>query len=258
MLLFKNFMWGCSLLMMAYFSYIEKAIDENNEIQLDEMVKKVERRSLNISYKEINNKILIDAPILTQFPELDRGCEITSLAMLLQFAGIKVDKLTLAEEIPKVPFSKDGHYGDPNEGFVGDIYSFSQPGYAVYHKPIEDLAEKYLPGKVLNLSGSNFNEIKNQLLKGKPVWVIVTSTFNKLPDSAWETWKTANGDIRITMREHSVLLTGFDEDFVYFNDPFKTEKNSKIAIDKFIAGWEQFGKQAISIKDSNLLEIVER
>ncbi len=252
--------WIFIILFMILSSKNEEYATAERQVNYEAFLKdsdfKVEERILELKHKKLSHKILIDAPIITQFPELARGCEVTSLAMLLQFAGVKVDKLTLAEQIPKVPYFEDGFHGNPNDGFVGNIYSFNKSGYAVYHKPIEDLANSYLPGKIINLTGSDFQTIKEYLLTGTPVWVIVTSTFNRLPEEAWQTWNTKSGQVKITMREHSVLLTGFDHDYIYFNDPFKTEKNSKVAIEKFEAGWKQIGSQAITLKEPMKIESI--
>src|SRR4051794_36443222 len=97
---------------------------------------------------------ILDVPIISQLPELPRGCEVTSLAMLLQFKGIEIDKMELAKRIRKdtTPYQvKEGkvYFGHPNEGFVGDMYNLDEPGFGVYHKPIMELAEKFLPDQVV-------------------------------------------------------------------------------------------------------------
>ncbi|MDQ1004463.1 uncharacterized protein YvpB [Neobacillus niacini] len=190
--------------------------------------------------------ILLRVPALQQFPELPRGCEVTSLAMLLNFAGVSVDKLTLADEIPKVPYFSDGYFGNPNQGFVGNMYTYNQPGLGVYHEVIEDLASQYLPGQIDNLTGDHFSSVQKKLNAGKPVWVIVGSTFAFLPEEQWETWITKDGEINITRRMHSVLVTGYDENNVYFNDPFYPDQNQSANFESFVTSWTQFGSQAIS------------
>lgn len=200
---------------------------------------------------KIKDKVLIDTPVIKQLPELPRGCEVTALAMLLQHAGIDIDKLTLAEQITKdpTPFritAGEIYFGNPHDGFVGSISSFSEPGLGVYHGPIAELANRYLPGKVKDLTGSSFKELKIHLSDERPVWVIINTTYRKLPNSSFQTWHTPRGTIRITFKEHSVLITGYDENYVYFNEPLTGEKNKKTAISDFEEAWVQMGSQAIT------------
>jgi uncharacterized protein YvpB len=201
----------------------------------------------------VKPSVLLQIPVVGQLPELQRGCEVTSLAMLLSHAGVKADKMVLAQQIRKDPtrFSRVNgvvHFGNPNDGFVGDIYTFKKSGLGVYHKPIAELAEKYLPGRVYDFSGSSFDRVIQQLSSGKPVWVITNSTYRYLPEAHWRTWQTPSGKIKVTYFEHCVLLTGFDKQYVYFNDPLTMGKNIKVSRADFQKSWEQIGNQAISYK----------
>ncbi|MRH41202.1 hypothetical protein GH741_00760 [Aquibacillus halophilus] len=187
----------------------------------------------------------IDAPLILQNPLLPRGCEVTSLAMMLQYAGVNVDKIRLAAEVKKVPFHDGRYYGHPNIGFVGNMYTFDKPGLGAFHSPIENLAKQYLPGRIINLTGQSFDAVTAQIDQGKPVWVIVTSWFSYVPETYWSTWNTIHGDVRITYKMHSVLVTGYDNENLYINDPFGG-KNKRVNKKKFIDGWKQYGSQAIS------------
>ncbi|MDQ0200875.1 C39 family peptidase [Neobacillus ginsengisoli] len=195
--------------------------------------------------------VILDAPLIAQNPELSRGCEVTSLAMMLQDAGIKADKMELAKQLKKdpTPYSKQNgqiYFGNPNTGFVGDMYTFKHPGLAVYHGPIAELAKKYLPNRVVDFSGSNFEEIYKYLNNGTSVWVINNTWFDTVPSQYWQKWNTPVGPISITYKEHSVLVTGYDRNYIYFNDPLAVIKNRKMPVSAFKRGWEQMGKQAIS------------
>jgi len=200
---------------------------------------------------KIKNSVLIDAPLIRQNPELPRGCEVTSLAMLLQHAGIKFDKMTLADLIKKDPTpykKKNGkiYYGNPYNGFVGDMYIKKNRGLGVYHEPIADLSRTFLPTRTINFTGHSFEDVQRYLTNGTPVWVITNARYKELPKSKFETWHTRDGIIRITYHEHSVLITGYDQKYVYFNDPLTGVKNKKAPKQDFIKAWEQMGKQAIT------------
>ncbi len=203
------------------------------------------------SVVKIKDSVLIDAPVIEQLPELPRGCEVTSLAMLLEHAGVKADKMELAKEIKKdqTPFKYENgkvYFGNPYDGFVGDMYSYDHPGLGVYHGPVRELAEQYLPGKILDLTGAEFDVLKTALSSGHPVWVIINTAYKKLPEDYFQTWHTPSGTIQITYKEHSVLVTGYDDQYIYFNDPLTGIKNKKAPVRDFKEAWEQMGSQAIT------------
>ncbi|ANC06116.1 MULTISPECIES: C39 family peptidase [Bacillus cereus group] len=190
--------------------------------------------------------ILSNVPLIRQLPELDRGCEVTSLAMMLQYAGVSVDKMTLANEIKKVDFIDDGVRGNPNEGFVGNIYTFSESGYAVYHGPLFQLAEKYLPNKAVDLTEKNIEEIYKSVKAGQPVVMITNATFVPLDEDEFTTWETNSGDVSITYNEHCVVLIGYDQESVYIRDPLEDSLDVKVPRETFEQAWVQMGSQAIS------------
>lgn len=207
--------------------------------------------STMIETVSIKNSVKLDAPLIKQLPELPRGCEVTALGMLLAYHGIHVDKMELAENVRRNPakyrkVAGNIHFGNPHNGFVGDMYSFDRPGLGVYHEPIAELAEKYAGDKTIeDFTGEDFDRIIHHLNHNRPVWVIINSWYKALPENQFEVWHTEDGPIKITYRLHSVLVTGYDENYIYFNDPLNYR--NKADKENFIKAWEQMGKQAITI-----------
>lgn len=191
-------------------------------------------------------------PLIAQFPELPRGCEVTALAMLLNYYGIGVSKMDLAHEVAKDPTeysqTKEGvvTFGNPSYGFVGDMYDKSKPGLGVYHEPLMELMRSYIGGDALDLTGSSFTDLFYFIAKDKPVVVITNYTFTPLEPNKFEAWKTPFGDAIITTAMHAVTIIGYDESTVYFNDPFNDTKTGSAPLTQFINAWEQMGHQALT------------
>lgn len=193
---------------------------------------------------------ILDVPLVNQMakPELYNGCEVTSLAMILQYSGYKVTKTELAHQIPKVPITyKNGLKGNPNIGFVGDIDG-SSPGYFVYHGPIAALAKKYAGNRVQDLTGENISKVYQKIDEGIPVWVITTTVFAPVDDI--KTWKTPHGKVKVSPDEHSAVVTGYSSKYVWLNNPYG-HKNEKVNRHKFEQSWIEMGRQAVVINVSN-------
>ncbi|SFI01720.1 Uncharacterized protein YvpB [Bacillus sp. 71mf] len=159
----------------------------------------------------------MDVPIISQrdpyMPSrnLVSGCEITSVTMMLQYAGANVDKVQLAYEMPYSSF-------DPNLGFVGNPFG---RGWTIYPPALMDLVRKYA-GSSINLTGQ---DIKRQLDAGKPVVV----------------WMTMHG-----FTVHAITLVGYDENNFYYNDPWTGEKNASMYWSDFYNNWSTQNRRAIS------------
>lgn len=200
-------------------------------------------------------QIILDVPLISQMDELPKGCEVTSLAMIMNYAGIDIDKMTLAAQVKKEPttykLEKNGRIesGNPYKGFVGNMYNKNEFGYGVYHGPIAELAEQYCGNRVVDLTGLSFEEVTYILQKGYPIWIITNSLYKPLEDDQFEIWHTPTGIVKITFRLHSVVMTGIDENNVYINDPLKVTKNTSYNKEDFKKAWEQMGNQAIVILD---------
>jgi len=204
-------------------------------------------KEVALPQKEWKSKeALLDVPLLNQMdqPRLYNGCEVTSLAMILNYKGVKVSKNDLAKKITRVPLKYgNGEYGNPNLGFVGNMED--GPGLGVYHNPIFTLANSYAPGKAEDLTGKPFDTLIEELSMGNPVWVITTVSF--APVGGFEPWPTAQGPVNVTFKMHSVAVTGYDEESIYINDPYGT-KNKKVNRASFQKAWEQMGKQAVVVR----------
>ncbi|MDE3838340.1 peptidase C39 [Bacillus methanolicus] len=227
-------------------SVIEKESENKTEHQVRvQTIMKREPKKENILQKQ-----LLNVPLIKQNPELKYGCEVTSLTMMLQYAGIKVNKMDLYRKIKKDPDplirSKTGdiiRWGDPGVGFVGDMTG-RNAGYAVFDKPMVDLINTYLPGRAKNLTNRPFVEILSHVSKGYPVVVWTTGDY-RLPDR-WESWRHEKQTIKTPLDLHVVVLVGYDSQNVYLNDPLSGKKQVRVNKNRFIDSWKALKQRAVS------------
>jgi len=197
-----------------------------------------------------SKNIILDVGIINQLPEYRNGCEATSLTMMLNYAGINVDKDSVIAKVKKdeVPIQYDDKgnitvWGNPKLGFVGDITG-KTPGYSIDPGALAPVINEYLPGKALDLTGCDYTELEKVLSSERPIVVWITSTFTEPKVS--HTW-TSNGEtVTSYLYQHAVLITGMDEDFMYYNDPLTGVKNTKVNKEVFQSVWTGMGKKALS------------
>ena len=107
-------------------------------------------------------------PIL-QLPELPTGCEITTLAMLLDAVGFQVDKVQLAEGYLTCKSEGEATF---QQAFIGSPYDSA--GYGCYAPVIVDTARKYLAAQnsgriVKDLTGAKFEDLLREVASNHPV-----------------------------------------------------------------------------------------
>ena len=189
----------------------------------------------------------LDVPLENQMPDLPNGCEVTSLSMLMNYYGIKVNKNELAENIQHVNFFTDGgkYRGNPNQGFVGHM-SIANAGWCVYNGPLYNVARKYTT-HIENITGSDFLSLLKLVSNGHPVLIITTTTFNRVNDM--QTWDTNTGKVNVTPSSHACVITGYSKPkkVVYVNNPYGY-KNQPVNWKNLQASYNQQGRQALYIR----------
>lgn len=198
----------------------------------------------------VSKNILLDIPVIKQLPEYHNGCEATSLTMMLNYAGIRVDKTTVVSKMKKdtAPIKRDStgkivEWGNPQIGFVGDITG-KGPGYSIDPVALAPVINYYLPGKTLDLTGCSYETLESIILSGRPVVIWITVYFNN--PTFPHNWTSNGKAVKADFSQHAVLLTGMDEKSLYYNDPLSGTTNSKIDKIVFQSVWSKMGKKALS------------
>ncbi|PTO37849.1 peptidase C39 [Enterococcus mundtii] len=234
---------GAALVLFSSVFYFTHKQTEDQKAMLDENVEQ--------TIKAEEKQVLLDVPLENQFdePALENGCEVTALSMLLRFYGYETTKNQLAEQLNYVPvFNADGTHGDPNEEFVGEIWG-GDWAMGVYVPPIATLAQEIVQTDYHTepQTDANLTDIKTALKEEKPVWASVTIDFQVPTENDFMTWTTANGEVQVTPLVHACVVTGYDDQSIYVNDPYGI-KNRAVPIDDFEQVFTAMGGQMLTLE----------
>ncbi|MEN1967389.1 C39 family peptidase [Lentibacillus sp. N15] len=187
-------------------------------------------------------------PTMNQYPELPTGCEATSLAMLLGWAGVSVSKYDVVKKLPKGEKVRliDGKWcgANPDEHFVGDPYS-DDGSFGVFEAPILATIDMFLPGKGIDLTGQDFDELLDIVRSGKPV--MVWTTINQKETYHSKSWQDEAGNsIDWYCNEHAVVLVGFNKAHTIVHDPY-TGQEEHYDRQLFERNWASMRKRAVTV-----------
>lgn len=167
----------------------------------------------------IADTLCLDVKNISQLPSLPNGCEVTSLAIVLNYLGYDIDPITLFYD--HMPYT-EYDYGDPWTSYIGDPTGL---GLGCYAPCVVTAGNSYLKQNgneyiTQDVSYKAFENYKLYLNLGYPVifWGMLDMNWN--PSIAWGSY--ANGQEVIWHAfSHCLVLIGYTEDEFIFCDPLK-------------------------------------
>ncbi len=193
---------------------------------------------------------LLDVPYIKQRPELPSGCEVTALAMALAYYGEAADKLSLAREMPmddtSVERNEDGinsHMGLLRSRWICRSIDSIMALQLILSETSRD---KYRSGS-LALYGEAFEVIETHVANKRRISLV----YNSSRDAPSTYWHTPAGKVVQAPRPlHCIVVTGTDDDYVYFHDCESTDKSGEhIKNEKahFTRIYDAMGRRALVI-----------
>ena len=154
---------------------------------------------------------------ICQYPALPTGCEMTSLAMVLDFMGVKADKCDLADKyLDKGPVGKVNFW----KAFVGNPRNARS--YGCYAPVVVNTANRYLRAKNSSMratyyAGKTLEFLTSYTRAGYPVIVWCTIDCRQARDTA--TWVVNGEKIRWRSPQHCVVFLGIKNGKAVIADP---------------------------------------
>lgn len=197
-----------------------------------------------------------DVPFIDQRGKYPTGCESVSAVMACQYAGIAITPDTFIDKyLPRASFTyKNGKLVGyhPNDCFMGNPYTSN--GFGCYAPCIEKTIRKFLPTNytMINTTGSSVSSLcKNYIDRGVPV--VFWATMSMVAPGKGATWtlKDSGQTFQWLANEHCLVLTGYDSQYYFFNDPLQGKVKYKKSLVE--TRYKQMGSQSLVIyQDSQL------
>lgn len=211
--------------------------------------------------ESVFGRVILDIPIVSQYPELPVGCEITSASAVLQYLGFDVDKLYLTDNYLEwdseftYDENKDSVGPDPYKVFAGNPYNW---GYGCFAPVIINSLNRFFADNGFSyeaLSIENVNEADIEKLINEGVPMIVWASRDMKPYNyrnpvEWILKDTGESFTWIG-NSHTLVLCGYDSTCYYFMDCDDKSEITPYSKESFFNRFEENGKQCIVIKISD-------
>lgn len=192
---------------------------------------------------------ILEVPYLSQEGILPTGCEAVSAAMVLQYWGVDIDAVELAEILPCSPLSeKKGElYGpDPNEYFVGS--PFDPDSYGCYAPVIEKVISQAAPSLSAQVLYDCSLDTLYQEYVSQGIPVLLWCTINMQESYHGAAWLLPDGSPFVwRSNEHCLVLAGRENGEYICMDPY--DSNGQISIPSALLEqrYEEMGSQSVIV-----------
>ena len=242
--------------------YENGLIDNKNYYEAIKLVKDGKYEDVGSLINQITGKeylftdkeaIIINVPYLSQKGILPNGCEAVSATMLLHYYDNDISPIDFVDKYltkDKVYVKWGCRYGpDPKKAYAGDPKS-EKGGWGCFSPVIIKALNNYLDDDYFahNLTGTSIQEIVYQYVsKGIPVAVWVTRGMEEIDEVyQWQSYDKKETFL-YPVREHCMVLTGFDNNYYYFNDPYNSNGQVKYPKSQVAYCFNSMGRQAVAI-----------
>lgn len=204
-------------------------------------------------------------PFISQNNGYPSGCESISTTMLLNYFNYDISPETFIDGYLHTDYLRESDDGtavvgpDPYTAFIGTPYDESS--FGCYPPVVVDAMNKIFDetnsgNKAVDTTGMSLDElIDTYIVQDEPVLVWSTMylwdafvTDSWIVEGASEESPYKDGDLyEWIANEHCLVLTGYDKDYYYFNDPLYN--NAKIQYEKtaFEQRFEEIGRCSAAI-----------
>jgi uncharacterized protein YvpB len=245
--------------------YADAKVDRDRKFggyTIDQYIKSWSESDSKPAKKLFSDKVVIDMPIVNQYPEMPVGCEISAATSVLNFMGYKITDTDFAKKYFKYG-SEDDNFGfwydredvfhgpDPALEFIGNPFGW---GYGTYPETVAKSMNTYLKNvgtlsKAYTAEGLIEEDFVRLVNGGVPVIVWATldmEPFDYRDPAVWLTPK--NEEITWYRGSHTLVLCGCDDDAFYFMDPNDKEGLIAYGKDLFMKRFGEAGEKAIIVK----------